>query len=51
MDVSSSHSVANAVVPTLALPLATITFLLNALVTWLASLFGLKLQWRALAVS
>jgi outer membrane protein assembly factor BamB len=34
-----------AVVPTVALPLATIMFLLNALVSWVASLFGLKLNW------
>ncbi len=35
-----------AVVPTVAVPLATIVFLLNALVSWVASLFGLKLNWQ-----
>jgi len=32
-------------VPTVAVPLATIVFLLNAIVSWIASLFGLTLDW------
>jgi outer membrane protein assembly factor BamB len=38
--------VVTAVVPTVAVPLATIMFLINALVSWVASLFGLKLNWE-----
>jgi outer membrane protein assembly factor BamB len=41
----NSPEVVKAVVPTVAVPLATIMFLVNALVSWVASLFGLKLNW------
>ena len=42
----NSPEVVRAVVPTVAVPLATIMFLLNALVSWIASLFGLSLNWQ-----
>ena len=42
----NSPEIAKAVVPTVAVPLATIMFLLNAIVSWVASLFGLKLDWQ-----
>jgi len=43
---SNSPEIIQAVVPTVALPLATIMFLLNAIISWVASLFGLKLNWQ-----
>jgi outer membrane protein assembly factor BamB len=43
----NSPEVVRAVVPTVALPLATIVFLVNAMVSWVASLFGLRLNWEA----
>src|SRR5215467_10889624 len=46
VDIYNSHEVVKAVVPTVAVPLATIMFLLNALISWVASLFGLKLDWQ-----
>jgi outer membrane protein assembly factor BamB len=46
VDMYNSHEVVKAVVPTVAVPLATIMFLLNALISWVASLFGLKLDWH-----
>src|SRR5262245_25357621 len=42
---SNSPEIIRAVVPTVALPLATVMFVLNALVSWVASLFGLTLKW------
>jgi outer membrane protein assembly factor BamB len=42
----NSPEIVKAVVPTVAVPLATIMFLLNAIVSWVASLFGLKLDWQ-----
>ena len=42
----NSPEIVKAVVPTVALPLATIVFLLNAVVSWIASLFGLTLDWQ-----
>jgi outer membrane protein assembly factor BamB len=41
----NSPEVIHAVVPTVAVPLATVMFLVNALVSWVASLFGLRLNW------
>jgi outer membrane protein assembly factor BamB len=41
----NSPELVKAVVPTVAVPLATIMFLVNALVSWVASLFGLRLNW------
>ncbi len=41
----NSPDVARAVVPTIVVPLATIMFLLNALVSWLASILGIKRNW------
>jgi hypothetical protein len=41
----NSPEVVQAVVPTVAVPLATIMFLVNALVSWVASLFGVRLNW------
>jgi outer membrane protein assembly factor BamB len=46
VDMCNSPEVVRAVVPTVAVPLATIMFLLNAIVSWVASLFGLKLNWQ-----
>src|SRR5262245_38730723 len=45
VDMCNSPEVVSAVVPTVAVPLATIVFVLNALVSWVASLFGLRLNW------
>jgi outer membrane protein assembly factor BamB len=45
VDISNSPEIVRAVVPTVAVPLATIMFLLNALVSWVASLFGMTLDW------
>jgi outer membrane protein assembly factor BamB len=42
----NSPEVVQAVVPTVAVPLATIMFLVNAFVSWVASLFGLRLNWN-----
>jgi outer membrane protein assembly factor BamB len=41
----NSPELVKAVVPTVAVPLATIMFLVNALVSWVASLFGVRLNW------
>src|SRR5580765_4148102 len=42
----NSPELVKAVVPTVAVPLATIMFLVNALVSWVASLFGVTLNWN-----
>jgi outer membrane protein assembly factor BamB len=42
----NSPEIVKAVVPTVAVPLATIMFLVNAIVSWVASLFGLRLKWE-----
>src|SRR5262245_25142390 len=45
-DMYDSPELVKAVVPTVAVPLATIMFLLNAIVSWVASLFGVRLKWQ-----
>jgi len=42
----NSPEIVRAVVPTVAVPLASIMFLLNAIVSWIASLFGLRFDWQ-----